>query len=74
MRDLGFLFRETHSEDSMRSIIQSFSEDDMYFRWESILDQDVIDAYENRRLGEFELRVREYGSTGRRESYWAESR
>ncbi|KAH6692130.1 hypothetical protein BKA61DRAFT_625033 [Leptodontidium sp. MPI-SDFR-AT-0119] len=74
MRDLGFLFRETHSEDSMRSIIQSFSEDDMYFRWESILDQDVINAYENRRLGEFELRVREYGSTGRRESYWAESR
>ncbi|KAG4439438.1 hypothetical protein IFR05_005085 [Cadophora sp. M221] len=73
MRNLGFLFRETRSEDSVLSTIRSFSEDDMYFRWESILDQDVIEVNEERRLREFEPRVREYGSTGRRESYWAES-
>jgi len=72
MRDLGFLFIETPTGDPILSYVQSFSDSDMYFRWESVLDQNVIDANEERRLGEFGPTVREYGST-KRAAYWAES-
>ncbi|KAK0100512.1 hypothetical protein ONS96_007786 [Cadophora gregata f. sp. sojae] len=52
MYSLGFLFQETCAGDR-RPFTTNFTKDDMWFRWESVLSQDIIEANERRRLAEF---------------------
>ncbi|KAH7412851.1 hypothetical protein BKA64DRAFT_659703 [Cadophora sp. MPI-SDFR-AT-0126] len=72
MHSLGFLFRETFQDSETGGIFctKSFSKDDMWFRWESVLSQHIIEANERRRLAEFPDGYREFGSK-RFETWWS---
>lgn len=69
MHSLGFLFRRTLTQDG-RYHTANFSKDDMWFRWESVLSHDIIEANERRRLSEFPDDRKEFGSY-KRETWWS---